>query len=835
MTAGPDGRGPTRRAVRSSPIEGAWELCHTAPDACADPGSFPAEIAWRPAVVPGTVAQAIGPTELDGHHDYDGVDWWYRTTFSTPDTNARHALRFDGLATVAEVWLNGQSVLQSDNMFVPRRVDVTEVLAPGDNELLIVFRSLGSILVEKRPRPRWKTRLVTNQRLRWIRTTLLGRIPGWTPSIAPVGPWRPVELETLEPLRAEELHIFPGWDGEAGTLRVHCSVPDVDGDTDLTAAVEVAGQRYALTVEPGPAGRVVSGIVTIPDVDPWWPHTHGTPRQYPVRLVIGRADEETTVECGNVGFRSVVVDESDGRVQFVVNGEEIFCRGACWTTTDIVSLDGDPERLKRTLALLAEANANMVRVGGTMVYESDQFYDTCDELGLMVWQDFMFANMDYPVEDPDFSASVTLEARLQVRRLAEHACVVAWCGGSEVEQQAAMFGAARDVWLSPLFTELLPRVLDEEGVILPYWPSTPTGGAMPFYVGEGIAHYYGVGAYRRPLADARLAEVKFSPECLGFSNVPEPWNLRKLSPHGIPAPHDPSWKRGVPRDTGAGWDFEDVRDHYLNEIYGVDAVDLRTRDLDTYMRLSRAVTGHVLSHVFDEWRSSTHACSGGLLWVLNDLRPGAGWGIIDSDARPKPAYWYVKRAWAPRRIALLDRGLEGTWIEVHNERPESLEGVLEVSAVDRNGVAVVTGSRDLSVPPRGHVLLSATELWDRFVDTPYTYAFGPETIALVTAEWHGSDGFGPDRCTRWTSMRDLPLAQLSVEWPSESEISVTSDGIARDVRIECDSVLLGDNYFDLLPGQAVKVRAERIPGTPVRGAVEAENCPDGVRLPRPEG
>ena len=150
-----------------------------------------------------------------------------------------------------------------------------------------------------------------------------------------------------------------------------------------------------------------------------------------------------------------------------------------------------------------------------MVYETDAFYECCDELGLMVWQDFMLANMDYPHDDEDFREAIEAEARWQVNRLSRHPSVAVWCGGSEVEQQAAMFGAEASSWLSPLFEESLRDIVADFGNGAPYWPSTPTGGALPFHVGEELAHYYGVGAYKRPIADVRSAGVRFSPECLG--------------------------------------------------------------------------------------------------------------------------------------------------------------------------------------------------------------------------------------------------------------------------------------------------------------------------------
>ena len=333
------------------------------------------------------------------------------------------------------------------------------------------------------------------------------------------------------------------------------------------------------------------------------------------------------MDCGPIGFREVGLDRSDGRVQFVVNGVPVFCRGACWTNDDIVSLVGSGEHVAGRADLAAEANANMVRVGGTMVYETEDFYRTCDELGLMVWQDFMFANMDYPVDDADFASSIRAEAEQQLRRLSRHPSVAAFCGGRRSSSRRPCSGPPARSGRTLSSRRSFPGLVEEHAPGTPYWPSTPTGGALPFHVGEGLTHYYGVGAYKRPLNDARLAGVSFTPECMGFSNVPAADNLAKLTPAGAVPPHHPAWKSGVPRDTGAGWDFEDIRDHYLQELYGVDPARLRSEDLDGYVDLSRVVTGEAMAAVFAEWRRGDEPCGGGLVWFLNDLRPGAGWGI----------------------------------------------------------------------------------------------------------------------------------------------------------------------------------------------------------------
>jgi beta-mannosidase len=728
MTGLPAGAVSSTRTV--SLTEG-WRMASAAPGSLPGPSELlAAALAWEPAVVPGTVAAAIGPAELDEHENYDALDWWYGCAFAAPSeaSGRRVRLRFDGLATLAEVWLNGTPVLETSNMFTAHGVDVTDHIAP-ENDLLIVFRSLDRALEQKRPRPRWKTKLVEHQQLRWLRTTLLGRIPGWTPRIRPVGPWRPVWLETVSGPDLVEVDLRTRVIGDAGSVSIDAKLaPSLPGSSVRSASIHVGSETFDLAVSPSR----IHGEVRLADPRLWWPRTHGDPALYACSLALDTPDGPVSVDLGRIGFRDVHVDTSGGDVRMVVNGVPVFCRGACWTTNDIVSLVGPEDWLRSTLELTADANANMVRVGGTMVYESDAFYRICDELGLMVWQDLMFANMDYPVQDAAFRQSIQTEADQQLRRLQRHPCVVTVCGGSEVEQQAAMFGAPRQARSNDFFSEALPALV-ERTVGVPYWPSTPTGGALPFHVSEGIAHYFGVGAYLRPLEDVRSAGVRFSPECLGFSNMPEASNLHGFGPDPVLALRHPDWKRGVPRDSGTTWDFEDVRDHYLHVLYGVDPAELREGDPARYVSLSRVVTGRVMAAVFDEWRSPQNPCAGGLVWFLKDLRPGAGWGIIDSDNLPKPVYHDLKRAWAPLRIALLDRGLDGVRIEVHNETPEPVGGVLEVVVLNAVSVVTARASREVCIPPRGVAAQSVDDVIGYFIDSTYAYRFGPPQHAAIVA------------------------------------------------------------------------------------------------------
>src|SRR5664279_3301093 len=214
----------------------------------------------------------------------------------------------------------------------------------------------------------------------------------------------------------------------------------------------------------------------------------------------------------------------------------------------------------------------MLRVPGVGCYESPEFYDLCDEMGILVWQDFMFANLDYPFADEGFRHAAEGEVRAVLDRLAGRPSLAVLCGNSEVEQQVAMLGLDPTVGRGEFFGATLPALVRAAAPEAVYVPSAPCGGDMPFRPDRGVANYYGVGGYRRPLTDARAAGVRFAAECLAFANVPDDAVIEALWPEA-PANvtvHHPRWKAGVPRDVGSGWDFDDVRDHYLALLFGVD-------------------------------------------------------------------------------------------------------------------------------------------------------------------------------------------------------------------------------------------------------------------------
>ncbi len=480
---------------------------------------------------------------------------------------------------------------------------------------------------------------------------------------------------------------------------------------------------------------------------------------------------------------------------------------------------------------------NMIRIGGTMIYESDLFYDLCDELGIMVWQDFMFANMDYPVQDEAFLASIRAEARQFLERTQLNPSLVVACGNSEVEQQVAMLGLPAEQWSNEFFREELPRLCREYRNDVIYWQASPHGGTLPFHTDKGVSHYYGVGAYQRPLNDARRAGVRFTSECLGFSHIPETAAVERLLGEGeAPAVH-PKWKQRVPRDQGAGWDFEDVRDHYVEALFGVKPQTVRYADSDRYLALGRVATGEVVARTLGEWRRKDSPCQGALLWLLKDLWLGAGWGVIDASNDPKPAYYFVKRAMASQAVFFSDEGLNGLDIHVINERPEALEANLSVRFLRQGQIEVAAAQKDIHLPAHSSESLRAQTLFPYFIDMTYAYRFGPSghdaalvslinkaTGELISEDWYFPEGLNASQ------QQDLGLEAVFVKAEDGTlALELSTKRHAQFVAIEAKGFTPQTNYFHVAPGTSYRIPLQDVTGTP-SGYVSALNASRPVKI-----
>ena len=468
-------------------FEAGWQALVTEKGQHLDPVGLP-EDGWFSAPVPGTIAGALValgrvPIRLEDH------DVWYRCALNA---SGPRRFIFEGLTPRAQVWLDDQPILDSRSMFVRRQVDV---LCTGRQTLTLRFSAPEPGAV---PRARWRVRMIPDQSRRAVRATLLGQMPGWAPAVECIGPWRAITCHESQPVALTDRRITATYLRPGGRVSVEVRLTGVKDAPTL----QCHGQNMRLS----PVGDGwFAGQLDLAAVEPWWPHSHGGQPLYDLTLTAGAA----AFELGRVGFRDIRVDAGEDGKGFglLINDVPVFCRGASWVSADAIGLKGGRETYAPILSLAREAGMNMLRMSGVGAYETQDFYRLCDELGILVWQDFMFANFDYPIADPQFASLVEREAQDLFDRLGASPCLAVLCGGSEILQQATMFGLPPERAASPLYDTLLPGLSAQHRPDVPFIRNSPSGGPLPFVVNEGIP--------RRVYADAGPVTRHSAPESAG--------------------------------------------------------------------------------------------------------------------------------------------------------------------------------------------------------------------------------------------------------------------------------------------------------------------------------
>ena len=794
------------------------------------------------------------------HIDLDAFDHIYRTEVAAlPDLGETAAtLRLAAIGTIATITWNDEVIAASVNAFVPIHVDVSGLITTGGT-LEVRCHSLTAHLdAAKWPRPRFKTKLVADQRLRHVRAGLLGRIPSWSPPVPFVGISGPAVIELADVVQVVHHVVRPSLHAGIATLQLHVEVNELGSDALTSATVHCAGTIAVATVGPSTDSATttaplrrrteVRSVMLIENVSPWWPHTHGDPTTYPVRVDLTLASGRViSVALADVGFRRVDVDrDADGNGFGVcVNGVPIFCRGSAWMPLDQTDPWIDRQRLRTALEQCRDSGMNMIRLTGVTGWEQPAFYELCDALGILVWQDLPFATLDQPT-DAAFVDHVRREVAHHMEQRAASPSLVVVCGASERQQQAAMLGLDANLVSDAVGAQLIDEYVATHSLNVAVVPCSPSGGHLPFAADVGVSHYYGVGAYQRPLTDARHANVRFTSECLAFANVPDPQTLDRFLLDGETPPTHPRWKERIPRDGGVGWDFDDVRDYYVHLVTGVDPTALRRRDLDRYLELSRFVPATVMAATSHEWRRPTSSCRGAITWFLRDLWRGAGWGLIDSDGEAKAVLHALAEAWAPVSVGLIDEGLNGVDVWVHNDRPFEFQGQLELCRVIGGHPFGSSLTCPVTVGPHSSVRMRADQLAKRFTDPSDAYMFGPSSHDALTARLT-VDGRRSDEREVTVSRFVLDtsggksFAQGQLKWSAAAvplsddqvAVDITSTSLARGVRLEPTSVRTHSNHVDIVPDEQRRFVLTRRGGGPWPAAVHfaAVNARTTLRVP----
>lgn len=809
-----------------------WTCLATEPNTVVDPKNLPSDAEWLRARVPGTAAGALADSGVTdwATHDVDALDWWFVTTVAlTPDgsgTGTPLRLELDGLATLATVWVDGLEVARSRSMFAPVIAEIHA--ASAQVSIAIRFESVAGRLAKRMPRGRWRSSMIAQQGLRHIRTTLLGRAPvyGTLPQV--VGPWRPIRL-LVDPKLTD----------------VVCRTAVVGTSGVATVTARSSGPGQSVVVELGSIrrefisnGTAFEATIEVADAPRWWPHTHGEPFLHPLRVF---ADGDLVHESA-VGFRTIEVDRTAGGFDLSINGVDVFCRGVCWTPLDPVRLTSDSDALYASLQRIRDAGMNMVRVVGTLVYEQTEFWSHCAQLGILVWQDVMLATTD-PPEDAEFTADLDAELAALFGSLSGNPALTVVSGGSETLQQPTMLGLPAAQQSITALERTVPEALTRFLPGTPYVLSSPSSenGDVHTHSSTGVAHYFGVGGYLRPLFDVRSARVRFAAECLAFSIPPERRAVERFFGSANPAGHAPDWKAAVPRDRGASWDFEDVRDHYVRQLFGVDPHMVRRSDPERYLDLGRAAVSELIGACLVHWRRTASSCAGALVLMARDFEPGAGWGLLDVDGMPKAPWFAAARASAPVAIVIEDDGLDGLTLEVVNDSPVVIDGELRVVVHTETGPSSAASSSAVSVDPHSSLVRSLDSLMGGFQDFNHAHGFGVRTYDAVVAELVDSDG---RRCASITfviggaarpQQFDIGLRAEVVESASGGwEIEISTAATAQYVCVEFDDGEPSDSWFHLAAGQIRRIAVQnaatdRVPS----GRIRALNSAKGARIEPP--
>jgi beta-mannosidase len=689
-------------------------------------GPLPAAIAAAtiPAQVPGSVHTDLLAAELipDPYVDSNEsalvwmhrADWRYDLRLEMPSAvvDERVDLVFDGLDTVATIELDGTVVGRTANQHRSYRFDVRSLLGAGEHALTVRFRSALEYAEAERERL-GKRPSAYEHPLNMIRKMACSFGWDWGPDLQTAGIWKPVRLERWRTARLSEVRPLVTVDPDGtGHVAVHVDVEranlDADDDVSLVVRVVLGGvaQPAEVVLAPGKSSVVVH--LSRPDAPLWWPAGHG---EQPLSDLDVTLDTAGDVAAGGapldewhrqIGFRTVTIDTQPDEIgapfTIRINGRPIFAKGANWIPDDHLLTRITRERIVRRIDQALGANLNLLRVWGGGIYETDDFYDVCDEKGILVWQDFLLACSAYPEEDPlwgEFEA----EARENVARLTPHPSLVLWNGGNENLWGFMDWGWREELagatWGYRYYTELFPSIIAELDPTRPYVQGSPCSPGQPLDVvhpndpDNGTHHQWEV--WNRVDYVAYRDEIpRFCSE-FGFQAPPTWATLERAvrNPDGASlAKTDPVFLLHQKADDGNG-----KLDRGLAPHLGVPA-DFADWHWATQLNQARAVT-----YAIEHYRSWWPRTAGAIVWQLNDCWPVTSWAAIDGDERPKPLWYALRHANADRALSV-QRRADREVLSVVNDTSEIWHGTVRLSRQLLDGTEVAGAELRVQVGAR---------------------------------------------------------------------------------------------------------------------------------------
>jgi beta-mannosidase len=587
--------------------------------------------------------------------------WRYRRTFEGPalKPDERAHLVFEGLDLRAVIYLNGREVGRHANAFHPCRIDVTGTLKRGENVLVVDIES-GVNHVADKPLEGYGVREPTKRH--WLRKTQSSFGWDWSPRLLNVGIHGNVSLEIASGVRFDRLvalaELTP--DLKRGTVTVRVFAEGLDDRKRkgvLTAQIAEARRKANATVKIGPGLQALEVKVGLDKPDLWWPVNHGAQTRYTVKATLTVEGRVVGSDTRRVGFRHVRINQGPhptGGRYFVleVNGKPIFAKGGNLVPADLIFARIDRPRYQTLTDRALEASFNLLRVWGGGLYESDDFYDICDEKGIMVWQEFIFACAKYPAHDEQFLADVTREATHQVRRLSHHPSLVVWCGNNEIEEGYYNWRYDRGVSLPDyaLYHLVLARIVKQEDGTRYYQPSSPYSPDQqpPNQPDIGDQHPWSIGFENTDFRGYRKMICRFPNEggILGPTALP---TVRACLPPGHERPGSFAWEQ---HDNSVSyWPISFMcPDRMLEQWLGKS---LASMSLEDYVYYGGVLQGEGLAEYIGNFRRRMFDCASAVFWMYNDCWPAVrSWTIVDYYLRRTPSFHPVRRAFQPVSVVI---------------------------------------------------------------------------------------------------------------------------------------------------------------------------------------
>lgn len=790
---------------------------------------------WHSAHVPGSVyadltADGTMPDPFWRENELDAFermkkDYVYQRAFTVTEAQLAHAhveLVCEGLDTLAHVSLNGREIAFADNMHITWVWDVKEQLHAGENTLEIRFDSPILYCAKKAEEaPGWESSDATPG-FRHLRKAHCMFGWDWGPRLPDAGIWRPIFLRTWDTARLEN----------ALMLQAHH-----DGVVDVTIRPEIAGESAWSAEITAPDGEVLTlpetmaaeQVIAIQNPQLWWPNGLGKQPLYRVTVRLATGD----TRMWRIGLRTMTVsrekDEWGEEFCHVVNGMKVFAMGADYIPEDNILARVTPERTRRLLEDCKAANFNAIRVWGGGYYPDDAFYDICDELGLLVWQDLMYACAFYDLT-PDFERSIRVETHQNVARLRHHASLALICGNNEMEMFMAGANSAlinHRTWefvptyphhitdYVKMFEYILPAIVKETAPQTYWWPASPSSGGnfdAPNDENRGDNHYWDVWHGEKPFTEYRKFFFRYASE-FGFQSFPCLKSVKQFT---------------LPDDRNI---FSRVMErHQRNQAANGKILSYLSQtfrypnSFDDLLYASQLMQAEAIRYGVEHWRRNRGRCMGAIIWQLNDIWPVASWASIDYYGRWKALHYAAKRFFAPVMISAEEEGelsqnpkineyhpapLEKSFrLNVCNETLRDVTGEVVWALRTPDGAIVRQNQQTLTIPAMSAKWLDKVDCADASLTGHYiSFAFVVDNVAVS----EGTCIFCAPKHFEFVDPR------LTVETRGDT-LLVTSHAYAKQVWLESEDadLLLDDNAFDMNPGTKV-VRVVRGTAEKVRG------------------